>query len=173
LASRRRGSGFLRQLLSTARFQTGAAEVACVTAEVKSTEKNCEAQECDEPQRQRLQPGAWLALFALSRSVDFFDVNCLAVIYSLLRARLWLRSGDAHCQAMSMAPPAEIIVPAGFVVLLSGLVPGYYLFSDDWSVFACSKCDWKIGRPVSRRLFSSAFFALGSRTLSSAPMTDS
>jgi hypothetical protein len=51
--------------------------------------------------------------------VDVLDVNCLAVIYPLTRARLGFRGSDAHDRVESRTGPAGITVPAGLVLLLA------------------------------------------------------
>src|SRR5687767_13333713 len=46
-----------------------------------------------------------------------------------------------------------------------------YLFSDDWSCLACSRCATNAGRTLTSNAFNSSFLAPGMSVLSSASMT--
>lgn len=67
-------------------------------------------------------------------------------------------------------PPKAVAIDVRCDVVIWSLA-GNYLPSDDWIVFACSRCATKAGRTLTSSAFNSAFCALGTRVLSIASIT--
>src|ERR1051325_1084034 len=65
------------------RIKTVAAKISREPPEIGAAEKDREAINRDEPDRERFEPGARFPFFSLNRGVDLVDVGCFSVIHSL------------------------------------------------------------------------------------------
>src|SRR6476469_840320 len=81
-ATRTVGPGFLVRRHESG-IQTVAAEISREPAEICAAEKDGEAVNRDEPDRERFETGARLALLALNRGVHLVNVRRFAVIHPL------------------------------------------------------------------------------------------
>src|SRR4030081_1942565 len=77
---------FFRRGRTAHRIQTITAEVSRVTSEIGAAKEHGQSVDYDQPNRERLETDARLALFALNGSMYFLHFPLLAVIYFLTHA---------------------------------------------------------------------------------------